>query len=117
VVAAREEPGESREDGRHPGGCRDPRLGALELADLLDQLVSVGIGEAAVDVPLDLVGEQRARLLGVVEDEARGEEDRDGMLAVGRAPGLGADGQRLGVKRSVHGGRLEGVTPPAPLET
>ena len=95
VVAGGKQRAERHEHRRHPRRRGDPVLGALEQADLPHQLVGVRVGVAAVDVPSDLVGEERPRLLGVVEDEARGEVERHRVLALGRGRHLGPDGEGL----------------------
>ncbi len=95
VVTLREERGEHGEDRGHPRRGGDAVLCTLEQAQLLDELVGARVRVAAIDRSLDLLGKEGAGLLGALEGEGRGEEERDRMLAMLRAAGLGADGEGL----------------------
>ena len=96
VIPAGEQRPERREHGGHARGQRVARLGALQAADLLGELLDVRIGEPGIDIPVDLARERSAHLLAVFEDEARRQEDRHRVFVVRRFLGLCSYGPRLG---------------------
>ena len=73
--------------GRHAGGRGPAGLRALDPGQALLQHRHGGVAEAGVLVVADLAGEGGLGLLGAVIDEAGGEEERLGRLAVGAASG------------------------------
>ena len=96
VIPAREQRSERREHGSHAGSQGVPRFGTLQAADLLRKLLDVRIGKPGIDVPVDLASERCPHLLAVLEDEARGQEDRYRVFVVRRLLGLCSHGPRLG---------------------
>ena len=100
MVAALEVRRHAAEHRRHAAGEGDAILGAFEQHHLGDELVGIGVGVPAVDVALLFLGEQCAGLFGVIEDEARREVQRRGMLTLGAAWRLRADRDRIGMQRA-----------------
>jgi hypothetical protein len=82
VITGFEERAHRRKDRRHAGSAGEAILGPFEPTDLLDQLRIVGIGKSGIDISRNLIGEECACLLCVVEDEARSHVDWNGMFAI-----------------------------------
>src|SRR5690606_8562358 len=80
VAARYEQGGHAGENGGHAAGGAETVFHAFQQTHLLHELVDVRVGKPRIDVVVDLVGEQRAGVLGVVEHETRREVDGRGML-------------------------------------
>src|SRR5205823_11611608 len=91
--------GEGEELCPLPAGGRDRAEAALQAGHALLEGGNGGVGDAAVDVPELLQGEQRRRLQGVLEDEAGG-------LVNGHRSGAGGG---VGGAARVHGPSPEAV--------
>ena len=76
-----------------PGGRGDAGLGAFERGEAVLEHRHRRIGEARVDEALVAAGEARRGLRGVLEHEARGQEQRLGMLVELAARRAGAHAQ------------------------
>src|SRR5467141_963867 len=102
MVAALQQRHGGGEDRRHAGGGGDAGLGALERGKAVLEHRNRRVGEARVDEAALAAGEARSRLLGVVEDEARGEEQRLGVLVELGARLPGAHAQRCQIRLFIH---------------
>jgi hypothetical protein len=96
----------SRQDRRHAGRGGDAGLAAFERRQALLHRGDGGVGEARVDVARFLARETAAACGGAVEDEARGEVQRLGVLVELAALGAGAHRQGVGVKLGRKGQRF-----------
>ena len=74
MVTGAKQAGDGGVHSGHAGCGRDPVFRAFQQAHLLHKLVRVRIGKPGVDVARNLIGEQGARLFGVVEYETRCEK-------------------------------------------
>src|SRR5690606_2290657 len=79
------------EDCSHAGGGRDSRFGFLQPADLVDEFLGIGIGIAAVDIPLLLAGEQGTCLFRGIEEITGSKEQGRGVFPLGCDIDPGAD--------------------------
>src|SRR5437879_12882149 len=102
MVAALQQRHGGGEDRRHAGGGGDAGPGALERGEAVLEHRNGGGGEARVDEAALAAGEARSRLLGVVENEARGEEQRLGVLVELGARLPGAHAQRCQIRLFFH---------------
>jgi hypothetical protein len=112
MVAALQVRKRGGQDGRHAGGGADAAFGAFERGEPVLEHLHGGIGVAGVHHALLFAGEARRRLARVVEDEARGEEERLGMLLelgtrLAGAHALGCDLVFFGHKKT-RSSRLSG---------
>jgi hypothetical protein len=86
-----EQASEGGEDSRHARGERHTSLCALNDAHFFNKFIDIGVGVAAVDATLDLIGKESATMFGILEGKARGHINRSGMFAVIGGGGLGAN--------------------------
>jgi hypothetical protein len=103
--------------GGHAGGHQAAALGLLQRGQAVLQHLRGGVAEAAVLEVLHLVLEGGLRLLGVVVDEARGEEERLRRFAVVGTVEAAADELGGGAVLAGHGTpRKADKTRPAPWD-
>src|SRR2546422_10497507 len=102
MVAALQQRHGGGEDRRHAGGGGEAGPGDLERGEAGLEHRNSWVGEARVDEAAAAAGEARSRLLGVVENEARGEEQRLGVLVELGARLPGAHAQRCQIRLFFH---------------